>query len=290
MGEVHPIADQLATSEASNETQSKTPNTRLKKPAKAKRRTTDKGAKPTEILPTTRIAFSKQLDILRAYAAIFSATNRIVANKDVADRLNIQASTISLSNPFMVSVGLLLKAGGSFTPTENVMAFLRAYEWNPEAAAQKLAPTLRETWFHKVIAPLVAYSPISEDEAIQKLAEASSAGPEYRPELRFLLMYLAAVGLIERDGGQVRSVRSTNGEAAAAATPRAESPLQDKPEQDNPRIATAFTQSPEGIVQFHISIRVGMGEFGGWSPERISAFFSGIAQVLAAKAEVEKKA
>ena len=33
-----------------------------------------------------------------------------------------------------------------------------------------------------------------------------------------------------------------------------------------------------------------MAEFAGWQPERISAFFSGVAQVLAAKGNVEKEA
>ena len=33
------------------------------------------------------------------------------------------------------------------------------------------------------------------------------------------------------------------------------------------------------MVQFDVSVRVDMKEFAGWKPDRIAAFFSGIAQV-----------
>jgi hypothetical protein len=53
-------------------------------------------------------------------------------------------------------------------------------------------------------------------------------------------------------------------------------------------VVTSFAAPTEGIVQFHVSVRVDMGEFKGWAPERIAAFFGGIAQVLAAKGKVEE--
>lgn len=63
------------------------------------------------------------------------------------------------------------------------------------------------------------------------------------------------------------------------------------PQTSRSTISTAFTQQPtEGVVQFHISVRVDMGEFANWRPDRIAAFFGGIATVLAAKAAVEKDA
>ena len=44
----------------------------------------------------------------------------------------------------------------------------------------------------------------------------------------------------------------------------------------------------EGTIQFHVSVRVDMTEFAGWKADRITAFFGGIAQVLAAKGDLEK--
>ena len=53
---------------------------------------------------------------------------------------------------------------------------------------------------------------------------------------------------------------------------------------------TTFSQPTEGTVQFHVSVKVDMAEFAGWEPARITSFFGGIAQVLAAKGAIEKEA
>jgi hypothetical protein len=45
-----------------------------------------------------------------------------------------------------------------------------------------------------------------------------------------------------------------------------------------------------GSVQFNISVKVDMTEFANWPPDLVTAFFGGIAQVLSAKAAVEKAA
>ena len=43
-------------------------------------------------------------------------------------------------------------------------------------------------------------------------------------------------------------------------------------------------------MQFNVSVKVNMQEFAGWQAERVTAFFNGIAQVLAAKGALEKEA
>src|SRR5579863_8993712 len=66
-------------------------------------------SKPTKFLPTDRITFSRQLDILRAWAAASGPLGKAVANNDVADIVKMQASTVSLANAFFASVGLLTR-------------------------------------------------------------------------------------------------------------------------------------------------------------------------------------
>jgi hypothetical protein len=296
MGEVHPIADQIPASDSKSQAQSQ-PHP-VKPPIKAKNKTQKPAQKErgklTKILPTDRMAFPKQLDVLRAYAAIHASTSKVVTNHEVAAMLKpkLQPSTISMANPFLASIGLLEKAEGGYTPSSEVCAFLRAYEWNSETAAHQLAPLLKTSWFGQAILPMVTFSSISEKEAIEKLGQASSAGPEYRVQIRCLLEYLSASGLIDREGGQLKSVKPTalavdgsvkNGRLAETGSAPPVEPA------ESARINTGFAQSPEGAIQFHISIRVGMSEFGGWAPDRIAAFMSGIAQILAAKADVEQK-
>jgi hypothetical protein len=55
-------------------------------------------------------------------------------------------------------------------------------------------------------------------------------------------------------------------------------------------VSTAFVQPTEGVVQFHVSVKVDMNEFASWRPDRITAFFGGIAAVLRAKGKVEEDA
>jgi hypothetical protein len=244
-------------------------------------------------LPTPRITFSKQLDILRAFAAASGPTGKVASNDDVGEIVKMNASTISLANPFLASGGLITKTDGGYIPCSEVMSFLRAYEWSPDTAAQKLAPVLAKTWFAEELLSKLAFGPMSADEAIQDLADAASAAPEYRGQLEILLDYLAVAGLIQRDGNQIKkggTVVTSSATTPLEASAPAKSDNSPPPQESPPKpIVPTFFGTTEGAVNFHVSVRVDMGEFANWKPDRIAAFFSGMAQVLAAKANVEKK-
>lgn len=247
-------------------------------------------SKPTKFLPTDRITFSRQLDILRAWAAASGPLGKPVTNNDVADIVKMQASTVSMANAFFSSIALLTKTEAGYIPSQEVLAFLRNYEWSPETAAQKLAPAISKAWFAQELLNKLAFGPLTEDECIQDLADASAAGPDYRGQLRLLLEYLAASGLIQRDGNQVKKGNVNMTAASAAATNEAPPPMP-KPEnqtQDLSKTMPSLFGTTEGQVQFNIAVKVSMGEFANWQADRIAAFFGGIAQVLAAKAKIEK--
>jgi hypothetical protein len=257
---------------------------------KAKPATTVASSKPTKFLPTDRITFSRQLDILRAWAAASGPLGKAVTNNDVADIVKMQASTVSMANAFFSSIALLTKTEAGYIPSQEVLAFLRNYEWSPETAAQKLAPVISKAWFAQELLNKLAFGPLTEDECIQDLADASTAGPDYRGQLRLLLEYLAASGLIQRDGNQVKKGNVNMTAASAAATNETPPPMP-KPEnqtQDLSKTMPSLFGTTEGQVQFNIAVKVSMGEFANWQADRIAAFFGGIAQVLAAKAKIEK--
>ncbi len=251
------------------------------------------GERPTKYLPTPRITFSKQLDILRAFAAASGPTGKVASNEDVAEIVKMNSSTISLANPFLASGGLITKTDGGYIPCAEVMSFLRAYEWSPDTAAQKLAPVLAKTWFAEELLPRLAFGPMNEDEAIEDLAHAANAAPEYRGQLEMLLDYLVAAGLIQRDGSQIKkgtTIVTANARMpfeTSAAPPKPENADPSQESQPKPMVPSLFGTT-EGAVNFHVSVRVDMGEFANWKPDRIAAFFGGMAQVLAAKAKVEK--
>jgi len=247
-------------------------------------------SKPTKYLPTERITFIRQLDMLRGWAAASGPTQKIISNNDVGVIVKMTGSTVSMNNAFYSQNGFLTKADGGYIPAPEVFSFLRAYEWSPESAATKLAPIIAKTWFADELLPKLAFGPLTTDEAIQRLADVCNAGPDYRGQLRFLLEYMTAAGLIEWDGNQVRKgSTSTVTTTTAPNTDIPQTPSNPPPiGEPSKRVSPTFFGTTEGAVNFNVSVRVDMGEFASWKPERIAAFFNGMAQVLAAKADVEK--
>lgn len=254
-----------------------------------------KESRPTKFLPTDRVSFPKQLEALRAYATGSSQGATAVDNAAAGALVGLAKHTISLLNPFFIENGFLAKVDGGFLPTSHVLNFARAHQWNSETAPQRLAPLVSASWFGQAILPRLQFRNLTDDEAIQLLGEASTAPTRYRANLEILLEYLVAAGLVVKENGAMRAVPV----GAEPAPPREKAgvemmqPEMTVREVQAPRAAvtTAFSQNSEGagLVQFHISVKVDMGEFRTWTPSRISAFFGGIAQVLAAKAALEKE-
>jgi hypothetical protein len=267
--------------------QAEAPSTKVRKMKPAKRETA-KRAKPMKVLPTDRIAFPKQLDLLRAYAAASGPTGKAVTNAEVGSIVKMMDTTVSIANAFFADVGLLTRADGGHLPAAEVVSFQRAFEWNPDGASQKLGPLIAETWFAKALLPKLSFHAMEEAEAIQTLAEAAGAGPDYERQLRICLDYIVAGGLAQRDGTLLKLVR--NGAPASERLTGTGTGEPKDPVPSKAAVATAFAQPTEGVVQFHVSVKVDMAEFAGWQPERISSFFSGIAAVLAAKGAIEKDA
>jgi hypothetical protein len=259
--------------------------------------------KPKKPLPTDRIPLSTQLDILRAYGAISTPDGKPIRLKELGAVVKRDPDTVSLCNPFFSDLKLIIKDGGGYLPSAEVVNYHNAYQWNPETAARELAPMISESWFAQELMSKLNFRPLEESEAIADLAKAVSAGPKYKKSLRLLLEYMEVAGLVTRDGhmlvkasqtpvAQVRSERPIEQPMARSAEPPAPEPQPQQREAQSARssVTTSFSQPTEGTVQFHISVKVSMSEFATWQADRIQAFFGGIAQVLAAKGTVEKEA
>lgn len=246
--------------------------------------------RPTKPLPTTRVGFGKQLQLLRAFAALGGA-DKATTTPAVADIVGIHPATAVLANPFFIDVGFVQKVGSGFVPAAEVIAYHRAVEWNPDTAPHKLGPLLRRTWFATKLLPKLSLGTLEEGQAIEMLAAESAASPKYAGQLSVILEYMATAGLIRREGGVIRSVGGmvmtddSQPVSVAGAAPTSEEPAREP--RRAPSIATAFSKAPEGVLRFNVDVSVDMREFSTWQADRISAFWAGIAQVLAAKADVE---
>lgn len=253
-----------------------------------------KTAGPTQPLPTRRMAFAKQLEILRAYPAICGTSARSVTNAEIASVVDLAPDTVGMANPFFLAIGLLERNDRGCTPCQELMAFYNAHRWNPETAMQKLAPVFERAWFGVLLLPKLRFRSHGEDEVLTILAEASAATPEYRPQLKMVIDYLESVGIVACEDGTIRLAQDEPRASEEAPMPSSPHPTAhaDSNGSANHRtaqVATSFSREGQGALDLNIRINVDMAELAKWSPDRITAFMSGLAQVLAAKGEMEKK-
>lgn len=241
-------------------------------------------------LPSDRISFARQLDILRGFAVAAADNNGAASSAAVAPLIGMSHNTINIATPFFSHSGLLSRTDrGRFVPSEAVVEFSRATQWDRNTAAHRLAPVIRRSWFGQIITRMVSVQRRSIQDVLTDLSGAANAGPAERAQLELLIEYAVAAGLVARDGGFLMEAipAAVEQEARPAAAPSEAA----SPQPPSPGVTTAFRRDEtENVVSFDISVRVRMSEFAGWRPERISAFFGGIAQVLAAKGRMEEDA
>lgn len=194
--------------------------------ADAEAQVTENQAKPTagknsrpklrKALPTDRVAFAKQLDILRGAAAASGPGRSAVSNEDVAKVVNIHFGSVSTCNPFFLETGLMSRQKFQNIPSDEVFAYAERFEWEQEKAAHKLAPVLRRSWFYSALSPKLAFRSLSTDEAISFLAEEVGAAKEHKDQLAILLDYLRVSGLITVDGTVISLNKNGTEEAVPA--------------------------------------------------------------------------
>lgn len=236
---------------------------------------------PSEPLPTTRIAFQKQQRCLLAYGYESNNGSDPVKIEQVAKAVEMNPSTVSLANPFFEKVGLISKAGRAFMPSAAVLEFARAYKWSPDRAAEKLQPVLATAWFTRALQPKLQMREMTVAEAVEELADRSGATPDYKSNLSMILEYMEWVGLIQREADRISWVWRDS--QAATEEQRMPSPQEPAPPREEPPPRDDRSPGSPGTISFNVNVSVDMAELSGWSAERITAFFAGVAQVLAAQ-------
>jgi len=246
----------------------------------------------SESLPTNKVAYEKQKVAIKGFAKAGTG-GKVATNKAVSEMLGIHDTAVRPAADFFASIGLLKEASGGYTIAKELNEYYIAEDLGEANAFYRLAPVFEKTWFAKSVLPKIQLRSISEQEAITAVGITSSyTGKEYIGRLKMLLLYMRDVGLIEIDGGRISLKSQSN-----------------KPEEDemeHPKVLTVtesnvaksqpiITQTPRNSydnftgIQLDFSIKVESSEISKWSPERITAFFSGLAQVMAAKATLDQQ-
>ncbi len=171
---------------------------------------TDQGRpkKPTltKILPTDRLAFDRQIEALRAFAAVFESNGgKPVTNQSAGECAKLAASTIMTANAWFVDAGFLNRVEEGFMVAPEVVAFLNAeHGLSPESAPEKLRPVLERHWSSQLLIPRLRVGPLEWDTARKVIGESCGASTDHIGRIDTLLEYLTYGGLIRREGNQIR--------------------------------------------------------------------------------------
>lgn len=160
-------------------------------------------AKPLKALPTSRLTFEKQLSIIRAYAAASTNERKLVSNAEVGKIAEVDPNSVSLCNPFLREIQLIVREGHNHRPSDAAMDYFQAWKWNQDTAAAKLRPAIESSWFATVLSPRLNFRAMSKAEAMQALAEEIKAPKEFEGNLALLLDYLKVAGVIIMENGTI---------------------------------------------------------------------------------------
>jgi hypothetical protein len=241
----------------------------------------EKRPEPQETLPTDRVAFGKQMQFLLAYAAASENGTKGVSNETVAELVKMKSSTVSLANAFFVKSGFLTRSGREYIPAKEVLEYKIATGWNDPNAAHKLAPLIERTWFAQALRSKLEMRGVEESEAIGDLAQRAVVTRDYEPQLRTMIEYMTVGGVVRKEGTLLILNRKDPASFAESAADRKE----ERPKEAAPP-QPAANSGPfmgRGSISLAVNIEVDMAEVATWCPERIAAFFSGLAAVVAAK-------
>lgn len=161
-----------------------------------------------KVLPTDRIAFEPQAELLRAFAAVYvSNGGQPVTNEQAGEVLTkkLSGSTVTQVNGFFCDVGLLLRSekGTGFIPSQEVVEYNAACQWDESEARLKLRPVFEKTWFYRCLIPRLQLSAQSQGTCIALLANESKATTEHDEKLKNLLRFLELAGIISTTGGTI---------------------------------------------------------------------------------------
>ena len=174
--------------------------------------------RPTPHSQRTRIAFSKQLDILRAFGAASEPDGHPMNNADVAGMVGLTAGTVSMINGFFLRIFNCC--------SEQEMVYVRVLRCsrynrtrrNAETAPRQLAPAIQRSWFAQAFMPKLRFKAISEDEAVRHWHRQPQQDRITAARSRRYLNISQVCGIVARENGQIRLLQQQPNELQSLPT------------------------------------------------------------------------
>lgn len=192
----------------------------------------------SKTLPTSRIPFKKQLEIISAIPIAFDKHAGPVGFKEVGEVMGLAEATLLQASAFFGDVGLIKRVeGGKFIPANELQEYGRIRGFSVEKAWLKLGSLFEKSWFGQELLPRLRLKEINETDAVHCLAEASLAEKEHQENLEMCILFLERVGLLGRDAGVLKlGANNTDGAASKEAIPASAPPATPPPPTDSSEI------------------------------------------------------
>jgi hypothetical protein len=163
------------------------------------------GSKPRSEhpLPSDRLTFDKQRDVLLAIAQMGGSVKRAVTAEECSAAVGLKGGTGGLSNRFFCDAGWVDFAGrGNYAPSDALVEYYRQTSIDPTSemtAREHLRATMKSAWFWGVLEPLLGPGGLRRNLAVMQLSKAAGT-TDHTPQLHLILEWVEWVGLVRREG------------------------------------------------------------------------------------------
>lgn len=176
-------------------------------------------ARPERPIPTDRLRFDNQLEVLKAVASLSGNNRKGVTAETMSAAIGLSGGTGGLNSRFFRSVNWFDTVGrGEYTASDGLLAYVQHVNVDPDEtfeATVGLRGEMRRSWVWETVGPLLESGHAVREKAIL-LALAQAAGAQkHTPQLETIVEWLVWVGLVVREGESIRL-----SEAAPATEPQ----------------------------------------------------------------------
>ena len=154
-------------------------------------------------LPTDRLSFDKQVEVLRAIAQMSGNGRRPVTAEDLSAAIGLRGNTGGLSNKFFRDSGWVESAGrGMYAATEALLEYHRHLNVDAQdvaGARRNLAFVAESSWYWQAVEPMLDEGGARQTMILHALSKSAGAF-EHTQQLMSILGWLEWLGLVRREG------------------------------------------------------------------------------------------
>jgi hypothetical protein len=206
-------------------------------------------------LPTDRLSFDKQVDVLRAIAQLSGPSKKSVTAEDASAAIGLKGNTAGLCNKFFRDTGWVVSTGrGTYAATEPLLEYHRHLNIDAqdfEGARRYLVTPAQGSWYWVALEPILdggARKPM----VLLTLSKAAGAH-DHTPQLEMIVTWLEWLGLVRREGDVIfptategsPSADAGNGLGEDASEPVADTPATEDGSLSEPETLAHEVQSAE---------------------------------------------